>query len=654
MEESTVEPLAEADETTLDEDSIELIISDVGADTSDSSEETLTELEDAAVTDEVSAMLAQADELISHKTPDPVVAPEPIEIPIPAPIVHEPEEAQLSEEISTEDIADIQITAEDPSEPDESPEEPVEKIFHTQSNPDSAEPVKANHRRHRGLVGALVATLLVLLLAIGAFFYYENYYLQVVNSITVSGEADVLQVTLDTQVNNTLLTVHCTDINGNKFTSTVVDNKASFTGLHPATNYKITVEISGFHQLVGSISTSYTTDAQISVVSFTAIAGEQDGSVTLTFSVQGQENTAWRVHYSAEGESEQVVDCSGHTANITGLTVGKEYTFRLEPVNDLLVVGQQTLQFTAQKVIFAQNLQNHGYSNGALHITWDAPEGANVANWIVRCYNNSGFDSTFTVTEPAIAIEGLNPAESYTVDVKAEGMTASQWISISANTITFTDILLDDSTEGKLVITWHYEGVAPTGGWRLFYTVNGSEKYTVQCTTNTCTISPVLPGAVYDISFDLPDDFTVFGGTAQYSAPDGGRFEGYGVTWEDFSFRMCWTPANTGWRWYDLYETDFTSVFAVGDKASFILELDGRYTNAADDIQTLFVIRDAQGNIVSINNGRTRQWKSMWSTFNGRAGTEFNIPAIPQTAGEYTVDVYFNNALLTSQAFIVK
>lgn len=663
LEDIHVDPLShEADAEKDEEESIQVLLSDPQADDTAPSEETLSELTDATVTDEVSAMLAHADELISHKTPDPVIQPEPIEIPIPAPIVAEPEE-DAEATVSDPDLQagdaenpQLQQQALPKAAEDEVSNPKLEEVddVSDEETPASNHPHEpAQKKRHRGLVAAVIAALIVILLAVGAIFYYQNYYLKVISGISVSGDATLLQVSLDTEVDNSLLRVHCTDIYGNKQTSTVTNNTATFTGLNSGTNYKISVDISGFHQLIGTTSTSYTTDAQITVVDFSAITADQDGSVILTFSVQEQENTAWRVYYSAPGEEEKVADCSGHTASITGLAVGKVYTFRLAPTSDLLVAGNHTLEFTASKVIRAQNLQNHGYSNGALRITWEAPEGAKVASWTVRCYNGINYDTTVTVSEPAVSLEGLDPAQSYTVDVKAEGMTVGEWITVSANSITFTDILLDDSNPGQLIVTWNYDGVTPADGWNLFYTVNGGGKYVVPCTTNSCTISPLLPGAVYDISFDLPADYTVFGGTAQYTAPDGGGFDDYGVTWEDFSLRMCWTPANPGWRWFDLFETDFTTTFAIEDKASLILTMDERYDDSDDEINTLFVIRDAQGNIVSINQGRTRQWDSMWSRYNGMNGTELDIPSMPQTPGEYTVDIYFNNALVTTQTFSI-
>ena len=77
-------------------------------------------------------------------------------------------------------------------------------------------------------------------------------------------------------------------------------------------------------------------------------------------------------------------------------------------------------------------------------------------------------------------------------------------------------------------------------------------------------------------------------------------------------------------------------------------------TNPSDDeIDTLFVVKDAGGKLVSVNQGRTRSWSSMWSTYNGRTGTELDLPSMPQTAGSYTVDIYFAGAYVTTYAFTV-
>lgn len=594
-------------------------------------------LDAATLSDEVNEILAQADDLIAHKAPDPVVAPEPVEIPMPEPIP--PETAEEEEE--AEDT-------EEAAEPDAAPEDTGDAAQEPEEVPAPApDPVKT--RKLRGLIGWLVTILVTLLLAAGAFWFYENYYIQQIFGITVEAAEDHMCILLDTQTDNSLLTVVCTDTYGNTLYQSVTDNKAEFTSLPSGTTYKINVSIDGFHKLIGTTSTTYTTATQTNIVSFTAIAGDTDGSVILNFSVQGPDNTNWYVKYATSDGHEQTVLCTGHMATISGLEVGSAYTFRLVPEADLYVVGSDTLEYTALPVIIAENLALQGFTDGVLYVTWDAPEDLTVSSWTVRCYNSDGYDTTLTVTEPAAAIEGLDPTQGYTVDVKADGMSVSTWVTLSANSITFRDIQFDDSVPGQLTLTWEYEGTAPADGWMLMYTVDGSEKYIVQCDSNSCSISPIVPGGVYSVSFSLAEDITVFGGSATYTAPSAESFSLYGVGADNFKFYMCWTPEDTGWRWYDLMEEDLTTTFVSGEKASFMIYLNRVYTASDEEVSTLFVIRNSEGVPVSIAEGRSRSWSAMWDD----NYTELDMPVTPTNPGEYTVEVYFSGQYITTIPFTV-
>ncbi len=653
LEEAASEVPAEEDE--------DIAIIPVVLDETVPTEETSQELDDAVLTDEVTAILAQADELIAHPLPEPVVAPEPVEIPDPDPIVPEAEpvtqensepeaaeeEAESDEEApAQEEESDTPaaVAVEVMAEEDETLEEDIE---------DLEAPAKPQ-KKQGGLIGLLVAILILLLLGCGAFFYYENYYLQPILGISLNASENDLTVMLDTEIDNDLLTVYCTDTYGNKLPQPVVNNAATFQDLKPGSSYKITVEISGFHKLIGTTTSSHTTPSQTNIVSFTAKTGDQDGSVILHFDAQGSENTTWKVRYSAADVPAQAADCTGNTATITGLEVGKVYTFTLEPTAKLYVVGNTTLEHTASKVIKAQNLAIQGYQNGSLVVSWGIPEGSTVSSWTVRCYNNNGFNKYYTVTEPYIAIEELDPAQGYTVYVEAAGMSTGEDVTITGNSITFKELLLDDSVPGQLTITWNYEVTAPTDGWKLLYTINGGESHIVHCDQNTCTISPLLPGGHYSISFDLPGETTVFGGKKEYDVPAATSFDAFGATAADFTFRMCNTPEDVNWHWYSLRESAFTTKFAVGAKASFVMLMDGKPQKTEGDITTLFVIRDSAGNIVSITTGRARTWPYMWTDYQKQYATELDMPTMPQTAGEYTVDIYFNNQHVTTQAFTIQ
>lgn len=594
------------------------------------------------VSEEVSQILAQADSLIAHETPDPVTVPEPIDIPIPAPISVQEE----SEEDADEEVPETETNAESEESPEdqetlESEKESVEE--------DDEEPVVKPKKKRRGWIAALICLLLLAALAVGGYLYYENCYLQTVQSIAVNGIEDRLTVELDTDIEDSLLTVYCTDTYGNTVKQAVSGSKAEFRGLNPGTRYKITVSISGHHKLVGATTSVYTTAEQTTISNFTAVTGAEDGSVILNFTVQGPENGEWKVTCTAEGEQAKTVSFSGHMVTVTGLTVGKEYTFLLEPTTTLYVVGTDTIKHTASNIIYAEDLTIHGFRDNAMHVTWNAPEGVTVESWIVHCYNDKGYDKTITTDELKAVFEDLDVSAAYTVEVNAAGMTQGTRTYVSANSVTVDQIEVDHSDRNQLSISWDFEGTTPAGGWLLLYIIDGSEEQLViQCAENSAIISPVIPGSSYSITVQPANGSTVFGGTTTYEAPEAQVFSGYLLSAADMYFQMCKTPDNPEWGRYDVPAQDYKTTFQSGENASFAVYLNHAYNTSSDIIVTLFVIRDAEGNVVSTAT-QSRTWTSMWYRGFGR----INIPAIPTDAGNYSVEIYFNGAHVYTQNFSV-
>lgn len=600
------------------------------------------DLPDGLVTDEVSSMLAQADELIAHKAPDPVVAPEPIEVPIPAPIVPETEEP----EDETIVVADENETPGDDAPADDIPEDetPADGVEETEEEKkESAAPAPFIKKP-----GCLIAEILALLLLIAAIFggvhFYNNYYLQNISAITPYGEQDWLTVTLDTEIDNSLLTVICTDTYGNRLPQKVENNTATFTSLPSGSTYKITVEIAGFRKLTGVTSATYTTAMQTNVVSFTAITGETNGSVILNFAVSGTDSSGWEVEYVTDGEPVKTATCSGHMASVTGLTVGKTYTFRLISTDDLYVVGSNTVEYTASQVVFADALTIRGFNGGVLSADWLPSNNATVESWTVRCYNSTGYDSTFTVTEPTIAIEGLDITQAYTLEVKAAGMSVSHKAEISANSITFRDILIDSSNPDELMITWTYEGTMPADGWHLVYTIDGSDPITVICEKNTYTLTDLIPGANYSFSFAVPEGITMIGKEASHTVPAAEAFSGYTVSADNMIVHICRRPDNPNWTWRDVPAADFDTDFATGDDIGFVLWLNKNYGISSDIIEILFVIRDATGSLVYTATSEST-WSNLWYHYY----CELDLPVMPEKSGSYTAEIYFNGAYITAE-----
>ena len=651
---SEAEEPAKAPEIPLEElseeDQLALVIEEAAAPT----EEIPEELEDAPVTEEVGEMLAQADELIAHETPDPVVQPDPIDVPIP-PMIQPEEEPQEeeTEEAPAEEPQEEETEAEEVTEakPEESAEEAEEADVEVVPVPAEAEEVVEKPKKsHKRLFAAIAGLLIALMVAACGYLFYEYFYTQTISGITVSGSEDHVTVLLDTNIDNKLLTIVCSNTYGSSIRASVENNKAEITGLIPDTQYRITVEISGLHRLVGTTSVTYGTDPRSEIVSFTAITGNTDGSVILNFTVQGYDDTGWKIFYSANGEGEKSVSFTGHTVTINGLTVGKDYTFRLEPVSTDYIIGEHTIVHKASKLILAEDVKVLGFQEGGLNLAWKAPEGVTVSEWTVRCYNETGFDTTLTVTDTSVTIPGLDPAGKYTVDICAKGMTQSTQAFVTSNSITFTDVVVDSSVADQLTVTWEYEGNEPEGGWLVLYSINGSEALVIHAETASCVIPSLIPNSKYDITIKPATGATTFGGTASYTVPDYGTFSGYRVTNANMTFWMCNTPNKANWNKNDVAWADRTNTFAVGKKASFIVLLNVVYSTSSDPITTRMVIRDSNGNPVIISDS-TRTWTQMWGV---DGYCYYDIPTMPQTVGSYTVDIYFNNAFVTTQAFTIQ
>lgn len=594
--------------------------------------------EEEEILDETAQMLAQADDLIAHQLPEPPVAPDPIEVTLPNPeeitleIPEEDEECAPVEEVSTEQ--EIQ-------EPDAAEEE-IDEEFDEEDD-EEYEPA-AHKKTYKALKVWAIVLSAVLLLTIGSFLFIRYFYLQTIDEMILSGDEDRLTVTLITEADDELLSVLCTDTHGNTITAEVKNGTAEFVGLKSGTWYSIEIRIKGFHKLLGETAENYTTETQTVISGFYATTGTEDGSVILSFTPQGPTSEQWTVTYSAPGEETKDFTFNGHMVTLTGLSVNKEYTFTLKPVTDLYLSGTDTITYTVAQMVYAEDVEVLGYEDGKLIINWNCPEGATVPLWYVRCYNDAGFDKTMTTTEPSIAFEGLDNTAGYTIEVTAEGMTLGVRTSVSANTITVSEIQADITNLNNLKITWKHDGDAPTGGWMLLYSVDGNTEQKIMCSENSCTITPLIPGAQYSITIMPADGSSVFGGKFEYDAPASPAFSGFLITSKNIEVSMCKTPKKANWTRKDVSE--YTTTFKVGTSASFVMHVDTKTSQPKDEVVTLYVIRDADGNLISANR-ESRTWDDMWDD----RYAEFTIPVMPANAGNYTVEIYFNGMAVTTQSF---
>lgn len=570
--------------------------------------------------------------------------------------------------IASESADDIQESTNDLSAPEEEDEdldfslafldpEPVEEVKKPVSVPQKAVPVRKTHKRRkaRATAAAIVILALLAVLGCGGFWFYQTQYLQTIDSLTLEGTQHELTVTVDSDMDMSLLQVICTDAYGNSMQKNVTDGQAVFTDLLPDSLYRIELSVTGFHALTGKTAEIFTTDAIPSILSMSAVTGPEDGSVIVNFTVDGSDPEEWVITCSADGEEDIVEHFTGHSVTLKGLTVDTIYTLTLSTNSDDQILGISSMDFAASALILAENLTIADITDGVMTVRWDAPEGSSVEKWTVRCYNDAGHEEVLEISGTEIAFTGIDTTKSYTVEVTAAGMTQPQRISISENPLSVTDLTVNSDEAGKLSLSWTHDGPAPEGGWLLMYTLDGSgeQPNVVKCPEASALIEPRIPNAGYTFTIQAVDSTTVFNNVHSYICPGADIYSNEGLSAANISAHLVKTPEDEDWTIDSIGEDAFTDTFQTGEHISLVLTANDNFYLPERDIDVLYVIRDGNGNVLSqYISTETRDWKALWYEADYHNG-ELNIPKVPEEPGDYSLSLYFDNMAVTAINFTI-
>ncbi len=586
------------------------------------------------VSDEVSQILSQADELAALSVPEPVVAPEPVEITVPEPVSQEkpeePEEAPESDQqISLEEYAQ---SLEENTDIDE---EQVEE---------SLPPKKNGASIAIGILAALAAAAVI-------FLFIRFYYIKPVKDLILEGSKDSLTVIVDSEIDSKLLSVACTDIYGKTVSVPVVDGKALLNGLQANTEYQLDLKISGLHMLTGKTEATYFTPQETNVVQFHAVNGNEPGSVIISFTVSGPDSENWSFVYT-DGKEEKTAAFTQHIVTVTGLEADKVYTGRLVPEDDLFVTGTQEITFSSSQIVQASNLLISECIDGTLTAKWNAPADTEVEAWSVRCFNGDDYDKTITVSETTAQFTGLDHKDSFVVEVTAVGQSLSQRAELGENAITVSDLKANTDKAGVISLSWK-STAAPKDGWVVTYVMGSNEfQQTVSAESNKLTLTSAIPGVKYTFSVKAADGTATAGDVCVCTTPDAKDFyvnyAGNPVSRDNLRFFMCRRPSSGTWSYTQVTDSDYTTTFKTGTKISFVIFLNKTYDVSYEEVTAAFLITDQDGKIVgTCHNSRT--WSQMWY----KNYCELNIPSVPEAPGKYTVNVYFNGQLAAVQNFTI-
>lgn len=640
-EEQNPEDDADAPEQTPEEPQETEIIS--GTPTKNLSEEEEPEpdsLPPEEMSEELSRIVAKADELIAHELPEDAIMPEIEEVPDPF--------AFITEDSDEPDDSDI---PEDPVMESEADNTAAKASKKKKKEQKFADP--KYKRRTRRFFTFLLLLLLLAAASVGGYWYYQNLYLLPIDDISISGTQNELTVTVDSAVDPSLLSVVCSDSYGNVKTSGLTDGKAVFTSLVPNTLYTVELKVDGFHALVGKTSDMFTTEATTRILNFSSIAGSEDGSVMLTFTVDGEEPDDWTLIYGADGQEPKRKTFKGHSVNVSDLSVGSVYTFRLEAGEGLDVGGETELQLMATRLILAENMTVTSDTGSEIVVRWDAPGDVIVDSWGVRCYNIYGYEESVTVTDTEAVFSNIDPTRSYTVEVTAAGMTQPSRTSISENPIRITDLKVDHSKHEKLKVTWDYTGEAPKDGWLLIYSYVGGQKSVVKSEKPTAEIPLNIPGAQYTLSVQAADGTTVFNNTSVYNVPEASDFDKHSLTKDNLSVDLVKTPSEETWYFESLGNDAIQTSFTSGEKISIVMRSTDTFYMTSVDVDVLFVVRDTYGNILpDYVEAKTLTWKKIWDGGEMQNG-ELDFSAVPTAAGDYVLNLYFDGMSVAQLNFTI-
>ena len=583
----------------------------------------LTPAEAEQPADEASAPAKEAAEHL----PEPVV---------PAP---DPEESEDDEDFT------IAFTTPAPEKPAQKPAAPQKPM-----------PV----RRQRKSLGKRILTACIVLLMLvcigsGCWWFYQTQYLQTIDALVLDGTQHELVVSVETDMDHSLLTVSCTDTYGNSIVQPLVNGQAVFTDLLPDSLYRIEVITSGFHELTGKTAEIFTTDAMPTVLSMSAVTGAEDGSAIVNITVDGTDADEWMITCTSPGEEDITETFTGHTVTVRGMTPGKMYTMTLGSPTGDQILGECTLDFNATRLILAENLTIADYVDGILTVRWDMPEDAAVEAWTVRCYNDEGHEEVLEIAGTEISFTGIDKTKAYTVEVTAAGMTQPQRISISENPLSVTDLTVNSDEAGKLSLSWTHDGSAPEGGWLLMYTLDSSSEQpnVVKCPEASAVIEPRIPNAGYTFTIQAVDSSTVFNNVHSYICPGAAIYTNEGLSASKISAHLVKTPEEEDWTIDSIGEDAFTDTFQTGDSISLVLTANDNFYLPEMDIDVLYVIRDGSGNVLNqYTSTETRDWKALWYEADYHNG-ELNIPKVPEEPGDYSLSLYFDHQAVTAINFTI-
>lgn len=472
-----------------------------------------------------------------------------------------------------------------------------------------------------------------------------------VDQLTLAVEgADTLRVSI-TAPEKAQLSVSLTDASGRVLQSLPYQGQdLYFEDLDAGTEYGVTLQSEDEHKLDGIVSGQAVTPMPTELLTLDAKALSPT-EIELEFTSTGYEPDHWTLTFSnAEGQS-QTSSFTGHSLVVQGLNAGENYAFTITDAENQPVLGKSTVECETETVVNLTSFELDDSVYGELTVRW-ASSGNYAKAWRLTCSGTDGSYRAEDITEQSdsfsYTFKNLPAGISYDVALSCDGLTneADATRSIALPLCTVTDFVAYAKSSSSIQLSWNFIDGEQPERWRLSCTnVFSGESQVISLAENSYEFTGLLPDVEY--SFDLSaDNGLLVGGCEPTSARTlaAEKFDDYQTSGVFLGFFALPTKAN--WGLSDLLTS--TNIFSTSGGMAFAVEVSYQRTGADKSVDTLYIIRDKDNNVVAYSTG-TLSWSGQSVKETHFGGFE----QCPSTAGDYTLEIYFNGKLLTRKGFTV-
>lgn len=485
----------------------------------------------------------------------------------------------------------------------------------------------------------LITVIVLLVLAAGT----AGLYFTKTDTIT-NMKADVLNstsimVTADRK-NTSGMEVICSTAAGEVKRMPYQEGGVLFSELSPNTTYAFEFESTDGKLLLGSKSSTGKTNQMTNLTSFapTTVSAVR---AELAFSGTGPVPPSWVLTLTPPEGEPVVVETVDTKITVENLTPGTTYDVSIAKSDGDILGGTTTCSLTTMDYTTLNSFEMVDVTTNSTSLQWFF-EGTDPGTWTVTCNGDDGSTSTQDVAGNECTLDGLTSGVTYDISISCESLkpTELSTISIGIPTVTITQIVSEQNEDGDIVVSWEYTGDIEPAEWTVSYAYDSPVDVppTLVATDETSVVlKNLIPESNYVIEVVGADGFNVGGeGETTCSTQSAAAFDEFG----------CHDVIPTLYELNDK-ETPRTS-FTSNELIYFSIQ--AGYEVSVEDkvVKSTYVIRDSAGHPIMVYDG-DKDWSGTYTVV---AHTGY-IPEMPQATDDYTLEVYFNNKLLTETTFHV-